>query len=124
MGTFLHRTTKQLFVSTPPGDLQEPLGNYISAPDLSAVEGVSSRYWTITGDVVSEMGQTEKDAVDATQLETSRDSIVAQLDQTEDIMRQVIKLLISELNILRAKHNLSDRTLTQLKTQIRNGLGG
>lgn len=124
MGDFLHRTTKQYFKSISNVDLLEPLANYISQPDMSAVEGVPSQYWVITGDVVSEMGQAERDAVDAATLTTRRDSTVnSEVDNVEGVMRQVIKLLISELNILRAEHNLPDRTIAQLKTQIRNGLG-
>ncbi len=124
MGDFLHRTTKQYFKSISNVDLLEPLANYISQPDMSAVEGVPSQYWVITGDVVSEMSQAEKDVVDAATLTTRRDSTVnGEVDNVEGVMRQVIKLLIDELNILRAEHSLPDRTIAQLKTQIRNGLG-
>ena len=124
MGNYLHRITKQYFKSTSPNDLQEPLANYISQPDMSAVVGIPSKYWIIIGDVVSEMGQSEKDAVDAVALAIRRDNIVSEIDNMENIMRQVLKLIVSEINILRIKHGLPDRTLAQLKTQIRNGLGG
>ena len=39
--------------------------DWVLAPDLSEVNGVSKKYWKLTGDVVSEMSQPEKDAVDA-----------------------------------------------------------
>jgi len=123
MGSFLHRTTKQYLQSADPNELPEDLSNYISAPDLSAVAGVPVKYWLIVGDVVSEMTQAEKDAVDAALLSASRDGAAAELDNLEGTLRQVIKILISELNILRSLHGLADRTLSQLRTQIRNGYG-
>lgn len=123
MGAFLHRTTKQYLQSADPNELAEDISNYISEPDLSAVAGVPRKYWKITGDVVSEMSQVEKDAVDAAALSATRDSAVAELDSVEGTLRQVIKILISELNILRSQHGLPDRTLLQLRTQIRDEYG-
>lgn len=93
-------------------------------PDMSAVEGVPSKYWVIIGDVVSEMNQGEKDAVDAVALTARRDAAVnAAVDEVEGDLRQIVKLMISEINILRAEHSLPDRTLAQFKSQIRNGYG-
>ncbi len=124
MGNFLHRTTKQYFKSISNVDLLEPLANYISQPDMSAVEGVPSQYWVITGDVVSEMSQAEKDVIDAQMLSYARDNeIQGQLDGLESVLRQVVKLVVNEVNILRAQHGLADRTFAQVKTQIRNDLG-
>lgn len=65
MGTFLDRSDKLLFVSVPPDELPEPLGNYILEPDLSAVIGFPSKYWTISGDDVLLKSQAERDQVDA-----------------------------------------------------------
>ncbi|MHC4156686.1 MAG: hypothetical protein ACYST6_17455 [Planctomycetota bacterium] len=123
MGTFLHRTTKRYLQSADPNELPEDISNYISEPDLSAVVGVPRRYWAITGDTVSEMGQSEKDAVDAAMLSDRRDGMVAELDSAEGTLRQLVRMLISEINILRAEHGLPDRTMAQFKTQIRNGYG-
>ena len=123
MGCFLHRTTKQFLQSVPPDNLPEPLANYISDPDMSGVKGVPDQYWKITGDNVSEMNQSEKDAVDAALLTAQRDSAVAELDWLEGTIRQLVKLILSEINILRAEHSLPARTFNQLKTQIYNGYG-
>ena len=124
MPRWLHRTTKQLLVSVPSADLPEVQANYIKEPDMSPVAGVSSIYWTITGDIVSEMSQGEKDAVDAAALTARRDSAVDRaVDDLEGDLRQLVKLMISEINILRAQHSLADRTIAQFKTQIRNGYG-
>ena len=137
MGDYLHRTTKQYLQSWSPNDLPEPLVNYIESPDLSAVEGVPSIYWIITGDMITEMSQGEKDAVDAALLSAARDAeIQAEIDNLERTMRQLVKLMISEINILRQQFNtttvevqqatnttFTDRTLAQVKAQLRNDLG-
>ena len=136
MPNYLHRTTKQYLRSVSPASLLEPVENYIFMPDLSAVEGVPNRYWKITGDVVSEMTQEEKDAVDLQILIDSRDSIITEIDNLENIMRALTKILISEINILRQQFNtttsevpqlttttFADRTLSQVRDQLRNNLG-
>ena len=125
---WLNRATKQLILNASPSDMgmaaPESDATWIYDPDLSAVDGVPSKYWIITGDAVTEMSQAQKDAVDETALTASRDSAVdGEVDNLEGILRQVIKLLINELNILRAEHGFADRTLAQLKIQIRSGLG-
>ena len=124
MGNFLHRTSKQYLQSTPPDSLLEPLANYIDETDMSAVDGVPKKYWVITGDIISEMTQAEKDTVDAAILSDARDERVDdKIDDIESVLRQLVKMLISEINILRAEHGLSDRTMAQFKTHIRNDLG-
>ena len=137
MGDYLHRTSKQYFESWSPNDLPEPLANYIEDPDLSAVVGVPRRYWVITGDVVSEMSQPEKDAVDAAILEAARDAAIQEeIDNLESVVRQLTKLMVDEINILRQQFNtttaevvqatnttFTDRTLAQVRTQLRNDLG-
>ena len=137
MGDYLHRTTKVYRQSISPNELPEPLANYIEDPDLSAVVGVPSIYWIVIGDVITEMSQGEKDALDAFLLSAARDAeIQAEIDALESTMRQLVKLIVSELNILRQQFNtttaevpqltntnFADRTLDQVKTQLRNDLG-
>lgn len=137
MGDYLHRTTKQYLQSWSPNDLPEPLANYIEDPDLSAVVGVPPKYWVITGDVITEMSQGEKDAVDAALLSAARDAeIQAQIDNLESVLRQLVILMVDEINILRQQFNtttaevsqatntaFADRTLIQVRNQLRNGLG-
>lgn len=124
MPDWVHRTTKQYLQSVSEASLPEAAANYIEDPDLSAVIGVDNKYWKIVGDTISEMNQTEKDAVDDAILEDSRDTAVEmEIDNLESIIRQVVILMVDEINILRAQHSLADRTLAQVKTQIRNALG-
>ena len=137
MGTFLHRTNKTLLRSVSPNSLPEPIANYIEEPDLSAVQGVPSRYWNIVGDAISEMSQAEKDAVDSQMDDVSRDALMQEhIDDLESVLRQIVVLIVDEINILRNQFNtttsevpqltdtaFTDRTLAQVKTKIRQGMG-
>ena len=137
MGNYLHRTTKQYLRSWSPNDLPEPLSNYIEEPDLSAVAGVPTKYWIITDDVITEMSQPEKDAIDAQDLSDARDAAMqAEIDNIESVMRQLTKMMVDEINILRQQFNtttgesgqltdtaFADRTMAQVQTQLRNDLG-
>ena len=147
MPNYVHRTTKQYLQSWSPNDLPEPLANYIENPDLSNVVGVPSLYWVITGDVITEMSQAEKDAVDDALLQAGRDDTANRAAEPEDIIRALALTLLDELNnhtlkinaILDAADtaaNINDfkasmlaitdypqRTVSQLKTSLRNKLG-
>jgi len=123
MPNYLHRTTKQFLTSTSPASLTEPEVNYIKDPDLSAIAGFPSRYWTITGDVVSLMSKAERDAVDAAALTARRDSTADQLDFIEEVLRAFALTVLDEINVLRSQHALPARTIAQLKTTVRGKLG-
>ena len=137
MPNYLHRTTKQYLQSVSPASLPKPAANYIFMPDLNAVAGVPSIYWTIMGDAVSEMSQAEKDAVDEAILSNARDSIIEEdIDNLESTMRQLTQMTIREINILRQQFNtttaevaqltdtsFADRTMAQVKSQMRSDLG-
>ena len=124
MGNWLHRTTKQHLTSVSPASLPRPQVGYISMPDLSVVEGFPSRYWKIAGDVVSLMSPPERAAVDAAQRSSGRDgAIVEFVDGVESASRQLIRVLIVELNTLRQLHGLPPITLAQVRNQLRSGLG-
>ena len=62
--------------------------------------------------------------VDAALLTAGRDARVAgDIDRPEVTMRQVVKIVMDEINTLRALHGLPARTLAQLRNAIRNGYG-
>ena len=157
---WLNRTTKQKSEASP-GDMERayglvftdgagaPVSNafWLYRPNLDAVEGFPSKYWIVTGDVVTLMDQPERDAVDAAELTASRDSTVSQLDGPEDILRAFMLLVVEEFNNhatrlngikdgISAANSLSDvkaamvsvptmptRTAADLKAAIRNNLG-
>lgn len=63
MSDVVNRTTKQYFKSVNTPDF--PAADWIINPDLTALIGVPSKYWNISGDTITEMSQAEKDQVDA-----------------------------------------------------------
>lgn len=66
MANVLNRTTKQFIASA--NTVEYPAQDWIINPDMTAVTGFASKYWTITGDTVSLMDQASRDAVDAAEL--------------------------------------------------------
>ena len=106
MADVLHRITKQFLrsVNTPAYDPAD----WIINPDLSKVENVSTRYWKIIGDTVSEMSQAEKDAVDVS-IEQARIAFERQgaKDEYERRLWKAFALVVlDEINLLRIEHGL------------------
>ena len=152
LNQWVNRTTREFVQQTSSGEMErrfpaevfhdaegEPTSNanWIHAPGLSAVSGFPNRYWIIVGDVISLMSQAERDAVDAAIRDAGRDARVTEgIDNVEEILRHIVKLLVRELNILRQQFNtttgeanqltttaFADRTLAQVRNQLRSGLG-
>jgi len=90
---------------------------------MSAITGQPSKYWVITGDVITLMSQTERDAVDVAELNARRGDVSDELDQVEQITRAFALVVLDEINVLRAQHSLTARTISQLKTAVKNKLG-
>ncbi len=99
MANVLQRTTKEqrFSVNTP----EYPPAVWVINPDLSGVVGVPKKYWKITGDVVSEMDQSEKDAVDAVllpgiqfgrkaQLQIDADRLIESQGYSDGIQRSLL----------------------------------
>lgn len=122
MPDYLHRTTFNKLHSVAPADLPEPIANYIEYPDYSVVDGWPIKYWTITGDVISLVDQAARDAIDAAELTARRDEIANDIDRVESYTRAFALVVLDEINILRAQHSLTARTIAQLKTAVRNKL--
>ena len=120
MATVLNRTTKQLRRSVNTPDF--PSADWIINPDLSAVGNFASKYWTITGDAVSLMPQTERDALDAAEAQAAADADRAgeklRIDN-ERVLKALAIVVKNEINILRALHGLPDRTNAQIVTAIK-----
>lgn len=122
MANVLNRTTRQFLASVNSPDY--PVGQWIINPDLTAVVGFDSRYWTITGDAVTLMSVGERTTVDAAALVVARDSVTAQLDNFEDVLRAFMLTVLDELNLHALKHNAiltaidSATTLLDIKAQI------
>lgn len=152
MANVIHRTALTYLASVNTPDYPEPTWKH--EPSMSAVAGVPSRYWKAPADWNAagagpvEMTQGEKDSVDAALLTAARDSsVVARIDNVEDVLRAVVLVLRDELNLHADKINAAltaidtstnystlksnigtvadypQRTIAQLRTAVRNALG-
>jgi len=75
MACVLNRSTFEIRYSTNTPEYG--VEDWVINPDLSPVSGVETKYWKLTGDVLSEMNQSEKDAVDAACLPACRETKLA-----------------------------------------------
>lgn len=112
----LNRTTKEFLESVNTPDY--PLIDWIHDPDLSSVIGWDSKYWLITGDIVSLMSEAERDAVDASEAAQlvidNRTDAVSQIDESTSIgvhQRAMIELL-----------NKRDNYIINRITELQNAL--
>ncbi len=145
MANVLNRTTKQFIPSA--NTVEYPVEDWIINPDMSAVVGQPSKYWTISGDTVSLMSQGERDAVDAALIASARDALAAEMDQVESYARAFALVVLDEINAhatnisgdrlaavnggtyaafrtaATAVSSTPTRTIAQLKTALRNKLG-
>ncbi len=115
----LNRTTKQYLTSGNTPDY--PLVDWIHSPNLSAVSGFDSKYWVIIGDSVTLMTQSERDAVDLSESESTKDNIAGMID-SDPYSKAFALVMLDEINILRSEHGLGNRTKPQLKTAVRSKL--
>ena len=120
MSDVVNRTTRQYRKSVNTPDF--PVIDWIINPDVSAVIAFPNKYWVITGDLVSLMDQTARDAVDAAEESARLDSVADELDRTQTIMKSFAEVVLDEINNLRGQHGLNPRTLAQLKNAVRNKL--
>lgn len=118
LSNFVRSGNDPLFANTlvwlivPPGSANETL-----------LTTVPSKYLIITGDVISEVDQATKDAIDAALISARRDEQANSLDDVDSDLRAFALVVLDEINVLRSQHALADRTIAQLKTAFRNKLG-
>lgn len=127
MANVLNRATKEyrLSVNTPEYNSTD----WIINPDVSALAGVPTKYWNISGDTVTEMTQAEKDAVDAAEQSARVAAIKAELkarfDKETDntkalglLMLELYQLIRSELKPAALNNPLPDITPAQAKARF------
>jgi hypothetical protein len=130
----LNRTTKQYIQSANTPDY--PTADWIHGPDMSAVVGFQSKYWVITGDVVSLMTPAQRSALDAAELVAQKDAEADNFDADGTYFKAAMEVMIDGFNVLREQFNTTTRqsgaltdtnlapyTLAQLKTAVRGKLG-
>lgn len=126
MANVLHRTTKQYLISVNTPDF--PTQDWIHNPNLVAVTGFASKYWTISGDTVTLMSQAERDAVDASEatanLNAARATAKAAYDTAIQDLHKLIKavalMTLDQINVLRGDVARPAITTAQMKTAIEN----
>jgi len=118
MPNYLHRTTLQYLTSTSPNSLADALSSYVENPDMTPVSGVPNKYWLLTGDIVSEMEQADKDVVDAAEAQVQEDSELFELDR--GILKRFVLVLLDEINRARTADGVSTVIIAQLKNAMRN----
>ncbi len=126
MGDVLHKTRDPVDYRTSVNTPEYDPADWFHSPDTSAVVGVPRKYWQRPlADPVLEMTQAEKDAVDAaaaaaaaTAAKTGAKTRHDAEDGEGRALRALVKLMVAELNILRAEHGLADRTYAQARTAI------
>lgn len=120
MANVLNRTTKEYRTSV--NDPDYPVIDWIINPDLSAVANWPSRYWVVSGDVVTLMSQAQRDAVDAAEATAMKNDTADAVIIAGGFDRAFCEMLLDELNrhaaatraILTAVANAG--TLAALKT--------
>jgi len=123
LNNWLNRLTNAFHTNTSPADMAKRYGvltDWIYDPDMSAVAGQPDKYWSITGDVVSLMSQTERDAVDAAeaQAEIDADRIQQKARMNERLLKALAVYFAKEINILRGIASLPPRTVQQVRQGI------
>jgi len=79
MASVLNRSTLEYRSSVNTPDFPE--SEWIINPDISVVDGWSRKYWKIEGDSVLLMTDSERAAVDSSDLESAKDARVATAEQ-------------------------------------------
>jgi len=116
MSSVIHRTTLDYLtsVNTP----EYPETDWIINPDVSAVTDVPRKYWKLDGDRVIEMTQSEKDAVDAQELQNRIDAVKELGDAgLKDVMTALIKII--NLRLSSGQKITKDEFIQAIKDEIK-----
>lgn len=124
MANVLNRTTKQYLLSrhTPDFSVQD----WIINPDLSGLSETQSKYWNISGDVVTDMTPAQKAAVDSAEenerLANLRDEAKGEFDN--QLMFRAITQVMLDLYNAGKKNGAPNISISQIRTRIRDKLDG
>jgi len=88
MSVFINRNTKQLIIrGNTPDFVANPDWIVLQPDDIAIFEVYPDKYWDIDGDIVSLMGISERNAVDAAELESEKELLSSNLDR---VLRAVV----------------------------------
>jgi len=93
MANVLEKSTMRYMKSVNTTDYMTPA--YLINPDLSAVDGVSAKYWKLDGDSVLEMDAAEKQAVDDAEAAAAAVQKAARIDSeaNRDELKAILKTI-------------------------------
>ena len=118
MPNVLHRTTFEYRSSVDLSELPEPVGNYVVGPDLGPVAGEPSRYWILTGDVLSVMDAGAKAVVDAAiaaaLVTANRTTVKATVDATDALAVEVRALI----HLFNKRDNFNTNRIVELQDRV------
>jgi len=115
---YLHRTTKQYSVSISTIDLSEPEANYIQDPDVSTVIAFPTKYWLITGDLVSLMDAAAQAVVDAAEVQAALDADRGEAATRANLdisTRALVDVLLFEINKVNTRVQELQDSLSEMK---------
>lgn len=120
MADVLNRFTKEYRRSVHTPDY--PAVDWIRNPDLSAVAGLASKYWLVSGDTVSAMSQAQRDAVDAQEaadeVAADRAAQKTRMD-TERLLKAMAVYFAQQINVLRQGQSLPPLSAADVRAGIK-----
>lgn len=102
MASLLNTSTLEIVRSADETKLSSPWV-VISEANAAAWMAIPPQYRKRVGNTIEEMTAQEKAAVDAARLAASRDAAIAQLQQTEDVLRAFMLMILDDRNLLAAR---------------------
>lgn len=119
----VHRVDK-LVRQVKDADAAQFSDDWIVDADLSAVEGVQAKYWNIAGDVISEMTDVEKRAVDAAERSAARDTELGKINKVGRFETALALIFLDQFNAVSTRINAiqaairSAESLADVKTAV------
>lgn len=115
MSNVINRVTRQYLTSVDT--VKYDIKDWIINPNIPKCD---SKYWKIVGDSVLEMNVTEKLSVDTTisNLLSQKNELLKDITKADKLLKSLSLVLLDEINALRTKTGLSNRTIDQFKTAI------
>lgn len=116
MAAVLNRTTKQYLRSANTPDY--PAADWIINPDISAVNGWPTKYWIITGDVITLMDQAARDAVDAAEAAAALADAKTEADAAPDSKEALGVEFRALIAILNQRDNYLVNRISELQAAL------
>lgn len=121
MSDFINKDTFQIRHSVHDPDYEE-LGNWFICNDMD-IPDCENKYkkWNDEESKVEEMSQVEKDIVDLAIIEArvQAEENAKDIDNMEKLTKALGLVILDEINILRKKVGLQERTISQLKNTVK-----